>query len=184
MPIATPMSARPESRRVVDPVSGHRDHIALALQQVDEAHLVFRRDPGDHAEPREPIHELGVAERGELRAAECLALDPELSADRGRGGDMVTGDHAYADARLLAEGDGVARLPAWGIHDPHQGEQREVVHLVEQVPARVERRGIEVPRRHGQDPEPVTGQAVVRLQDAVPSEFNWNVLAFRSSRHR
>ena len=39
-----------QRRSVVDPVAGHRDDVALALQHVDEAHLVLGRDAGDDAD--------------------------------------------------------------------------------------------------------------------------------------
>ena len=35
---------------VVDPVTGHRDDVAVPLQHVDEPHLVLRSDPGHHSD--------------------------------------------------------------------------------------------------------------------------------------
>ncbi len=58
---------RLEGRGVVDAVAGHRDHVALLLEETDETHLVLGRHPRDHADLVELDQELLVAHRGELR---------------------------------------------------------------------------------------------------------------------
>ena len=59
---------------------------------------------------------------------------------------MVAGDHAHLDPGLLAERDRVPRLLARRVDDADQGEQRQVLHLREQVAAGVEARRVDVAR--------------------------------------
>ena len=100
--MAMPMSAALQRGRVVHAVAGHRDDVRLALQHLDEAHLVLGRDARDHAHVADRASELVVGHRFELGAADRAPGDAELAGDR-RGGDrVVAGDHAYLDAGLLA----------------------------------------------------------------------------------
>jgi hypothetical protein len=82
-----------DRRRVVDPVSGHRDHVPLLLERVDEQHLVLRCDTADDADPVDPRQSLGLLERSEFRAEDRLPLDPELLRDRRAGNHIVPGHH-------------------------------------------------------------------------------------------
>ena len=58
-------------------------------------------DPSDDADPLDSREPLGLVERGELRAENRLALDPELLRDRRAGDHIIARDHAHADVRLL-----------------------------------------------------------------------------------
>ena len=180
IPIATPMSAALERGGVVDAVTGHRDDVALPLQHVDEPHLVLRSDPGDDADLAHLCAELLVADRRELGAGQGAALDPELAGDRGRGRGVVAGDHPDPDAGVLAEGDRVPRLLARRVDDADEGEQRQVLHLREQVAAGVEGRGVEVARGHRQHAQALAGEPVVLGQDTIACA----ALRARSSRRR
>ena len=109
--------------------------------------------------------ELLVGHRGELGAGERPPLDAELAGDRGRGGGVVAGDHADADAGVLAEGDGVLGLLARRVDDADEGEQLEVGDQRQQVARRVERGGVEVAAGDGQHAQALAGQPVVLGED-------------------
>ena len=94
-----------ERRRVVDAVAGHAHDVPLALEDVDEPHLLLGRHAGDDADLVDLAVGLLVAELGELRAGDGAALDAELARDR-RGGDrVVAGDHPHLDAGRVRRGD-------------------------------------------------------------------------------
>ena len=80
---------------------------------------------------------------------------------------MVAGDHADADARLLAARDRVPRLLARRVDDADEREQRQPLHLVEQVAAGVELRRVDVARGDGQHAQPLAGEAVVLGEHAA-----------------
>ena len=143
-----------EGRGVVDPVPGHRDHVALPLEHIDEAHLVLGCHASDDSDLIDLALEIGVTECCELDARERTALDPQLSRDRGRCGRMVAGDHAYPDSGFLAASDGVPSLSARRVDDPDQREQRHTVDLIEQRARGVEVGGVDVTGRHGKDAQP------------------------------
>jgi hypothetical protein len=143
--MATPMSARVERGGVVDAVAGHGDDVALALEHVDEAHLVLRCDPCDDADVPDLGVELFVAQGRELGAGKGTALDSELSGNRGRRRHVVAGDHPCANARFLTARDRVPRLLARRVDDGHQGEQRQPLDLFEQRAVRIERGRVDVP---------------------------------------
>ena len=58
-------------------------------------------DAPDDANPIDPREALGLLERGELGAEDCLALDPELLGDRRTRDHIVPGDHSHADVGAL-----------------------------------------------------------------------------------
>ena len=91
-----------DRRRVVDAVAGHRHHVALLLERVDEQHLVLRRHAADDADALDPRQSRCLFERGELRAEDRLPFDSELRSDRLARDDVVPGDHPHADVRLLS----------------------------------------------------------------------------------
>ena len=59
-----------QGRRVVHAVAGHRDDVALALEDVDEVDLVLRRDAGDDADVVDLASDRRVVHRGELGAGD------------------------------------------------------------------------------------------------------------------
>ena len=142
-----------ERRGVVDAVAGHGHDVPLALEDVDEPHLLLGRHAGDDADLVDLAVGLLVAELGELRAGDGAALDAELVRDR-RGGDrVVAGDHPHLDAGRVGGGDRGLRRGTRRVDDADQRQQRQVLHQRQQVAARVERRGVEVPaggRHHAQ----------------------------------
>ena len=80
--IATPMSDCFRAGALIDTIPGHRDDIPLALEHVDESHLVLRRDARDHPDLVDLLVELGVRERSELGAGQCATFDSQLGRDR------------------------------------------------------------------------------------------------------
>ena len=86
-----------ERRRVVHPVAGHADDLAVALERLDEAELVLRVDPG---EPRE-------ARRGpgEVLPAPHRSRQPQRGRDRPGGRERVPGDHDHPDPHRLELAD-------------------------------------------------------------------------------
>jgi hypothetical protein len=139
------MSARLSEGGVVDAVTGHRDDVALALEHVDEAHLVLRCDTCDHTDIVDLILELGIGEGCEVGTGHGASFDSELGSDGGRRGHVVAGDHPCADSSLLAARDRVLRLLARRIDDGNKREKCQLLNLVEQRAVGVERGGIDVP---------------------------------------
>ena len=129
MPIATPMSAVFSAGRVVDAVAGHRDDVALLLEQPDQAHLVLGRHPRDDPDVVELAQQLLVAHRGELGAGDRPALDAQLAGDRGGRRRVVAGDHPDLDPGVVALGDRDPGLGARRVDDADHREQRELLHL-------------------------------------------------------
>ena len=114
-----------QRRRVVHAVAGHRDDVALALEHVDEAHLVLGRDARDHADAVDlALERLVVAHRRPLGAGDRAAPDPELARDRLGGDGVVAGDHAHLDAGRVRLGDRRLRLRPRRVDDADEREQR------------------------------------------------------------
>ena len=156
-----------ERRRVVHAVAGHRDDVALLLEDADQPHLVLGRDAGDDADVVDLRVELVVRERGELGAGERTTVDAELAGDGRRGGGVVARDHADADARVLAQRDGVLGFLAGRVDDADKGEQLEVADQRQQVSGSIERGGIEVAPSDGQHPEALAGHPIVLRHDPI-----------------
>ena len=80
---------------------------------------------------------------------------------------MVAGDHADADAGVLAEGDGVLGLLARRVDDPDQRQQLEIADQRQEVARRVEGSGVEVAPGDGEHPHALCGQPVVLGEDLI-----------------
>ena len=61
---------------------------------------------------------------------------------------MVAGDHAHLDPRAVTLGDGVLGLGARWVDDADHGQDRQVVHLVDQLALGIERLRVEVAACH------------------------------------
>ena len=116
----------------------------------------------------QPLGELLVGEGGELRAGEGVALDAELLADRGRGHRVVARDHPDLDAGAVALGDGRLGLGARRIDDADHRDDREVVHLADEVGVGVELVGVEVAPGHHHHPFARPGHPLVLRQRGRP----------------
>ena len=102
-----------QCRRVVDPVTGHGHHFAIALECLDDGQFLRRRDPGKHRTARHAIRELGSRHRCQLRPAMHLSrLNAGRLGNGPRSTGVIAGDHQHADTRLLALGNGRRHLVA------------------------------------------------------------------------
>ena len=131
-----------ERRRVVHAVAGHGDDVALALERVDQADLVLRRDARDDADAVDLV-------RG-LRRRSCAANSapviarpsmPELLRDRLGGDRVVAGDHAHLDAGVLAMAIAAFAAGRGGSTMPTSVSSGEAVDQLQQVGVRVEASG-------------------------------------------
>ena len=88
-----------QRRRVVHAVAGHRDDVALLLEDIDEVDLVLGRDARDDTDAVDLAGDLLVAHRGELGTRDGTTGDAELTGD-GLGGDrVVASDHPAPGCR-------------------------------------------------------------------------------------
>ena len=167
MPIATPMSARFSAGASLTPSPVMATTLPWRLR------VSTRRTLSSGAtRATTPISSSCRSSSSSCSAAnsapgERAALDAELAGD-GRGRRrVVAGDHADADARLLAERDRVPGLLAGRVDDPDEREQRQVLHL-RRADRRRDRSGrVEVPRGDGEHAQPLAGEAVVLGQHAL-----------------
>ena len=174
------MSAVFSAGSVVHAVAGHRDDVALLLQRLHEPDLVLRGNSGDDPDLLHLLVELLVGQRRELGARERPALDPQLRGDRGGRRHVVACDHPCADPGLPTACDRVLRLLARRVDDRHQGEQRQVLHLREEVAARVERGGVEVLGGDRQHAQPFAREPVVLGRHALHALRSRNGRPFRA----
>ena len=101
-----------ERRRVVDAVAGHGDDCASALQCLDEAQLLLRRDTSGHVGRQGPLHEGVVVDAGEIRAGHGRLgrHQANLAGDGACRERVVAGDHLHPDPGLPAAPRGHDRL--------------------------------------------------------------------------
>ena len=59
-----------QGRGVVDPVPGHGHHLALRLEDIHQAELMFRGHPGEHPDLPEGLFELRITQLVELRTGD------------------------------------------------------------------------------------------------------------------
>ena len=124
-----------QRRRVVDPVAGDGDDLALLLQRFDEVHLLLGGDAGE-----EDLR--GIQRQLQLRgrqAPQVVAGDDHRliglqQADLAGNGLcrlwMVAGDHDHADAGRGAARDGLGHLRPWRIFQPDQARENQATLLV------------------------------------------------------
>ena len=134
------------------------------LEDVDQPHLVLRRDTGDDADLVDLRLRLLVAQRAKLRAGDGASGDAQLFGDGGGGDGVVAGDHAHPDASGLRLGNRRLGLGTRRIDDADQREQRQVADEWQQVGVGIEAGGIEVFARERHDTQPLLAQARVVRQ--------------------
>jgi hypothetical protein len=76
---------RLQGRCIVHAIAGHCHDMALILQDLDESHLVLRRDTSDDADLVDLSHRFLVAQGGKVRAGHRPTWNPELLGDGGSG---------------------------------------------------------------------------------------------------
>ena len=79
----------------------------------------------------------------------------------GGSGGVITGDHADADAGVLAQGDRVLRFLPGRVDDADEGQQLQVGDQRQEVSRRVEGCRVEVASGDGEDAQPFSGHPVV-----------------------
>ncbi|MDQ1620207.1 MAG: hypothetical protein QOE19_2776 [Actinomycetota bacterium] len=102
MPMATPISACFESRCVVHPVDGHRHHVAVALQRLDDPEFVLGGYPGVDGCAAHRLNPSGVVEGAELGTRDdpgAVAGEAEVAGDGDGDGDGDGG--TLRDGRVL-----------------------------------------------------------------------------------
>ncbi len=116
-----------EGGSIVHAVAGHGDDLALGLQRLHQAQLVFRAGAGEHVDVPRRAGQGAFGQGFDLGSQHRhLALaDSQLLAD-GAGGDaMVAGNHLHTDAGGMAERDGFDGLLAGRVDQAAQAEQRK-----------------------------------------------------------
>lgn len=118
---------RLQGGRVVDPVAGHRHHLAVGLQRLDDAQLLRRQDAGEDAHPTQ-----AAAQRVGRQGRDLLPRhDAGRDVETGGAGDgqgrrrVVAGDHHHLDAgaaRLLQRR---RRIRPEGIDEAEQAGEPE-----------------------------------------------------------
>ena len=96
-----------ERRRVIDSVPGHGDDLAIGLQSVDDAKLLFGHDPREYRRRANLFRQFGVGHGLQhVTCQDAAAVDTGGTGYRpGRDG-IVSGDHDDANARTPAFGNG------------------------------------------------------------------------------
>ena len=147
-----PMCAALIDGRVVDAVAGHRHHVALLLERVDEQHLVLGRDPADDADLVDPRQPLGLVERGELRAEDRLARRSRAAS--AIAAPVMTSSPVTIRTRMCALCASAHRrlgLRAGRVDHADEARHLEALDVAEQVAVGVERAGVEVAVGGGHD---------------------------------
>ena len=129
-----PTSAAFKRRRVVDAVAHEAHHVALALQSVDDAFLVSRRELGKDAGHAGGFRQFWLAHRFDLRPEQDFVhRQPDLFADVGRDDVIVAGQnldvHIQSMKLLQGLGGGLLGRVEEG-HEPQQGQVGFVLHPI------------------------------------------------------
>ena len=163
---------------IVHAVARHGDDVALALENVDQVHLVLGRHARDDADVIDLASDILWTKRREVCPGDRSALDPELARDGFRRHGVVAGDHPDLDARSLRDRDRRLRLGTGRIDDADQREECQVVHERQQVRRiGVEGCGIEVAHRGRHDPKALAAQPFVLGQVLVTDLRDRNLSA-------
>ena len=152
MPIATPMSAvfRAGASFTPSPVIATTLPFSLSSRT--------RRTLSSGAtRAMTPISSSSLRSCSSLIAANCgagdrPALDAQLPGDRGGRRRVVAGDHPDPDPGVVALGDRDLGLGSRRVDDADHRQQRELLHLVDEVATRREHARVEVALRHHHDP--------------------------------
>ena len=95
-----------QSRRIIDTVTGHGDHLSLTLPGLDDADLVFGRHTGINADVFHLFVQFTVAHGIQFGTGDgqvTLQQNAQLTGDGGGGHHMVTCDHHRLDAGTTAD---------------------------------------------------------------------------------
>ena len=115
-----------QRRRVVDPVSGHRDDFPRPLQRTDDPHLVLRRDAGKYTVAAYIPIQLLLRHPIQLRPGHSLfpvLQYADFRRDCTGGSNMVAGNHDRRDSCLAAGAHARRSLLARRIDHADQTEE-------------------------------------------------------------
>ena len=119
---------------VVDPVAGHRHHVAVGLQGCDQPELMLRTGAGEDVGVVTACAQPGFILRVDLAAGDdtVAVAQADQAADRRRGPRMVAGDHLHGDPGRVALGDGGNGLRPRRVDEADQAEkQKAAVDMIE-----------------------------------------------------
>ncbi len=153
----------PQRGRVVDPVAGHRDDLAVVVQGVGDPQLGLGRGPGEHdlLAAREQLLEVLVGQRVQREPVDHpVGADAHLAGDLARRAPVVPGDDVDADARGVAGGHRGADLRSGRVHQPDQAEQLQARSLDGVAVGGL--RAVPVPRGDGDHAQRVRGHLLDR----------------------
>ena len=167
MPIATPMSARVSAGASFTPSPVMATMFPCCLRMLTRRTLSSGATRATTPMSSTSARSCVVGHRGELGAGERPAFDAELPGDGRRRRGVVAGDHADADAGVLAQRDGVLGLLARRVDDADEGEQLQIGDERQQVARRVERGRVEVAPRDRQHAQALAGQPIVLGEDPL-----------------
>jgi hypothetical protein len=120
--MAMPTSAA-RRRGIVDPVTGHRHHLAGSLQRAHDAQLLRGVDAGEHADLAHQPAQGGIVGRLQFDAGCHPAMvDAGLSGDGKCSGRVVAGDHHHPDTGTPAAGHRIGNTLAQGIGETDQAQ--------------------------------------------------------------
>ena len=119
---------RLERRRVIDPVSGHRNDFACGLVGIHDPQFLFGHDPREHGHIIEKLGESGVVHRLQLRACQHFAIgNARLKRDGAGSGSIIAGDHHHPYASTAALCDCGRHALANGVGKANQANQFELI---------------------------------------------------------
>jgi hypothetical protein len=122
--------SRSQSRGIIDSISCNGDDVILRLQAIHDPQLVFWCHTGENADSRYDLVELVIGEAVQVFAfhsAGAWMVETEVSSDRGRRVDVVTGEHDHADAGRVGILNGFQHLGPHGILHALQPQKRKSV---------------------------------------------------------
>ena len=116
-----------QRRRVIDPVTGHRDDIAIGLQGAHDAELVLRTGARKNADVLGQLAQPVVRHPVELRPGDHLRVigQGKLPCDGGGGVGMIAGNHLHRNPGRPAIGNRRDRFVARRVDEPDDAQKHQ-----------------------------------------------------------
>ncbi len=113
-----------QRRRVVDPVAGHADDVAGALQRLDDLELVLGEDAGEAIRRLDRRQRIGRHAIAEDRVGDDdVGAELELTGNLLRDRLVIAGDHLDVDAHRFGCGDGGGTVVARRVEQRQEAEE-------------------------------------------------------------